>query len=412
MKKKKTILFCGNGMSGEAIRPIKEMGYKVLLITEFLDDRGVEDADVLIEADTKNPEKALEASIELSNAGHHFDGVLSLCWDTPISVSLIAEHFNLFGISSLIAKHSTYKSLRSAIFHKYNVPAPRFKLAKNLAEVFCAAEEIGFPVVLKPLNLSSSKGVILVKNEKELSSAYEYSTSFNKDPQVVVDEYLIGTEHSTEGLMIDGKLFLTAISDREFKYKECEPFFVEIGDIMPTSLPQKTAEEMRIVTEKAALSLGITNGVVKGDIICSNDNTIRILELTPRLGGPRFGTEMVPLSNGTNILKAAVQQAVQDPINMDFLKAKYAKGMVNRSIFPKPGIIKKIEGVESISKHPGYYDFKWWFNPPLKKGDRVNEYCNSCGGVAYFIATGSSRDEALKHAKDIENSIKITTIKS
>ncbi len=410
MKKEKTILFCGNGMSGEAIKEIKLMGYKVILITDFMNDRGIEDADTVIQAETKNVKVALDASIELYKAGHRFDGVLSLCWDCPISVAKIAQYFNLLGITPEVAESATIKSLRSAIFEKYQVPAPRFKLAKNFAEAYQAAQEIGFPVVLKPLDQSSSKGVILVDTIDHFESAYRYSTSFSIDPHIIVNEYLVGSEHSTEGLMIDGKLYPTALSDREFKYAECKPFFVEIGDIMPSSLSPEIVQSMWDTTEKAALALGITKGVVKGDMIYCKDGQVRVLELTPRLGGPRFGTEMVPLSNGTAILKAAVQQAVGDPIDMDYLKVKYARGMVNRSLFPEPGIIQSISGLDKIQELPGYYDFKWWFNPPPKPGDRILPSQNTCGGFAYFITVAPSREEAIKYALDIENNIQIEMV--
>ena len=46
----KTILFCGNGMSGESLYPIKEAGYKICVITEFPNDNGLEVADAVEEA--------------------------------------------------------------------------------------------------------------------------------------------------------------------------------------------------------------------------------------------------------------------------------------------------------------------------------------------------------------------------
>jgi hypothetical protein len=58
----KTILLCGNGLSGEVIATIKSWGYRVALISEFPLDVGTSDADFFIEANSKDPAAALCAA--------------------------------------------------------------------------------------------------------------------------------------------------------------------------------------------------------------------------------------------------------------------------------------------------------------------------------------------------------------
>lgn len=404
----KTILLCGNGMSGEAIKDIKEWGYTVALISEFPNEVGVSDADYFIEANTKNPKTAVEAADFLSAQGVSFDGVISLCWDCASSVAHIAQKYGLFSVSIETAEKASRKDVRSAAFEAAAVPAPKYKIVNSWREL---NENIGgfqYPLILKPVDLSSSKGVVLVETVNDLERAFHYAKSFSTSQEIVINEYLSGTEHSTEGLMIDGVFHLTAISDRDFKYADCKPYFVEIGDTMPTILNEEKQKELSDVTRKAALSLGIINGIVKGDLIYCEGKGAFVFEIAARLGGPRFGTEMVPLSNGTNILRAAIQQALGEEINIELLRAQYHKGMVNRSLFPEPGKIVSISGFETLEDLPGFYDFKWWGNP-LSPGEIIKKYENTCGNVGYFIATGATRDEALFNANRIEANIKIET---
>jgi biotin carboxylase len=405
--KKKSILFCGNGFSGEILKFLKDE-YQIFMISEYRNDRGMEYVDKFIRGNSLEPADALKAAINLYNMGYKFDAVLSLCIDTAMSVAKIAEQFNLFGISYDVARKATMKSLRSQAFESHKIPAPNYRICSDYSDLEKKVEEIGLPVVLKPLDLFSSKGVILVESREKLKSAYDYCTSFTNKPEIVINEYLQGTEYSTEGLMIDEKFYLTGISERLFHYKKCKPLFVEIGDIMPTLLSKSEIDCCIQVTEKAALALDIKNGVVKGDLIYTKGQ-IKVLEITPRLGGPRFGTEMIPLSNGTNILRAVIQQALGLKINMDYLTPKFHKGMVNRSIFPKPGRITKISGLQEIIDLPGYYDFKWWKVMPFKVGDIIHKPENMCGGVGYIIVTGKDRNEALENADRIERTIMIET---
>lgn len=405
---KKKILFCGNGLSCEIIKTLKD-DYEIFMISDFSNDIGIEYVDKLIIAESKNPEAALRAAIELNKQGYAFDAVLSLCWDSGMSVSKIAGHFGLPSVPFDVAYKSTIKSIRSKIFEDHGIPAPKYKLSTNKDDFLSKVKEIGLPVVLKPLDLSSSKGVILLEKMSELEDAYSYCTSFAKSQDIIINEYIEGVEYSTEGLMIKGKYYMTGISERVFHYQKCKPLFVEIGDIMPTLLNEDEVLKFSEVTEKAALAIGITDGVAKGDLIYTNKKEIKVFEITPRLGGPRFGTEMIPLSNGTDILRAAIQQALGEEVNMDYLKMKFNRGMVNWSIFPNPGKIKNIRGLDNIKNMPGYYDFKWWGVTPFGVGSIIPRPENMCGGVGYIIATGKNREEAILNASNIEKEIVIET---
>lgn len=408
MPDSKGILLCGNGMSGQVISQIKDWGYRVGLISEFPEAIGARDADFFIEAASKDPGQALKAATELMSRGFNFDGVISLCWDCAPSVALIAEHFNLRAVSRETAENCTRKDLRSKVLELRSIPAPRYCLVKSAAEVLEFVKNNELPIILKPTNRSSSKGVILVEQLDQIDAAIRYCQSYSEDGVLVANEYLSGSEHSTEGLMINGKLYLSAISDRVFRYEEYKPYFVEVGDIMPTTLSDTQIDTLTQVTEAAALALGITDGIVKGDLLLSERRGCTVLEIAARLGGPRFGTEMVPLSNGTNILRAAIQQALGEEIDLNLLKPKFAKGMVNRSIFPLPGEVIEISGLDTARELPGFYDFSWWMHP-LKPGDKIDPYENSCGGIGYFIVYGDTREDALIRADAIEKKISIKT---
>ncbi|VVP70154.1 D-alanine--D-alanine ligase [Pseudomonas fluorescens] len=404
----KTILLCGNGLSGEVIATIKSWGYRVALISEFPLDVGTSDADFFIEANSKDPEAALCAARHFVESGVEINGVISLCWDTAISVATIATELGLNSIAITSAFKATNKDLRSDAFTKHGVPSPKYAVINSYKQLLQKIQNFEFPVVLKPIDQSSSKGVIRVDAIGSLGFAYEHCKSFSGRKDIILNEYVVGSEHSTEGLMVDGDFYMTAISDRVFHYEKYHPFFVEVGDVMPTSLPEDVQRKLYEITREAALSLGLTSGVVKGDLIYSARKGVKVLEIAARLGGPRFGTEMVPLSNGTNILQAAIQQAVGDEVNMDLLLPKFSRGMVNRSIILDSGVVLSISDMSSLKKCEGFYSFKWW-GDEVKVGDEIPMIQYGSGGVAYIIAVGSTRTKAIENADRIERSIKINT---
>ncbi|WP_252930207.1 ATP-grasp domain-containing protein [Paracoccus sp. 08] len=297
-----------------------------------------------------------------------------------------------------------------SILQRAGISAPKFGIGTSLKEIKSAVSDICYPIVLKPVDRASCRGVIKVDHEEHLPAAFLYTASFSgPDKRIVINEFISGTEHSVEGLMINGEYHCTAISDRIFKYTEYFPNFVEVGDIMPSILDAEQQKEIVELTASAAKALNINFGVVKSDIIFDKKRGAMVLEIAPRLGGPRFGTEMVPLANGTNILKATIQQAVGDEIDFSLLKPSQLGGMVNRSLFPTPGRVVEISGFERLSDIPGFYDFKWWNIRPLAVGDIISKPENNSGDIGYFITYGKDREEALKAADMVEATIKIVT---
>jgi biotin carboxylase len=160
---------------------------------------------------------------------------------------------------------------------------------------------------------------------------------------------------------------------------------------------------VRSTCEASCRALGIELGVAKFDLLISDD-AVYVLEVTPRLGGPRFGTEMVPLSNGTNVLRAAIQQAMGEEIDMGLLRPKFERGMASFTIFAADsGRIESIEGLERASSIDGFYDFKWWRAGGYHLGSRVTKNMK----LGYYIVSAETRSEVLDRAREAEETIRI-----
>lgn len=405
---KKTILFCGNGQSEKILPKVKTWGYDILLITDEEIEPGIIDSERVIVARTMDPDAALNAAKLFVKNGYVFHGVISLCWDCPISVAVIAHHFGLFGITVEVAKRSTYKNQRIEALERAGIRVPKHVCVKMSEALHHLGQNVEYPVVVKPVDLSGSTGVTYVESQECLRPAIDSlrkAALLSKFDLVLVEQFIDGQEISAEGLFVNGEFYLTGVSERVFD-KNMRPDFVEVGDVMPTLLEQKTLGEIYSVCNDSAAALGIKDGIVKYDLIIF-DNKVYVFEVTPRLGGPRFGTEMIPLSNGTNILRAAIQQAVGDAIDTSLLLPKSEKGMVAFTIFSKTdGIIKNISGIEDLTRVDGFYDFSWWRRQGFCEGDKVKKNRK----LGYYIVSANSRNEALKRAKDVEALIDVEIV--
>lgn len=175
---KKTIMFIGAGKYQlPGIEKAKDLGLKVVAIDRDPNAAGLKAADGPIVLDIKD----IEGSIRVAKE-NNIDGVLTIASDIAIpTIAAVANELGLPGISPEVAKIATNKALMREKFVEYDVPSPRFRNVRTLDEAREAAEEIGFPVVIKPIDNAGSRGVTKVDNMKDVKKAYLSSKEFSRE---------------------------------------------------------------------------------------------------------------------------------------------------------------------------------------------------------------------------------------
>ena len=84
----------------------------------------------------------------------------------------------------------------------------------------------------------------------------------------MVEEFLDGPQVSTESLVVRGVTHTPGFADRNYEYLDrYAPHIIENGGELPSHLDSATKSAVREVVDRAAASLGVTDGVVKGDIV-------------------------------------------------------------------------------------------------------------------------------------------------
>ena len=403
--RQKTLLLCGNGKSGEAIPLIKVWGYRVCLISEFPNDNCIDDVDQYVYANSMDPEAALIAAKKLVSEGWEFDGVISLCWDCPISVAIIAKELGLPSIPVTIAEVATFKDKRIKTLRDAGIPVPE-SITVPLEQSTKFDLPFSYPVVSKPVDLSGSVGVFLARGHDELLEAFSKTAQYlvlSKMKSIQIEQYIDGTEYSVEGLVLNGLLHITGTSERVF-IKNYLPVFVERGDIIPANLTKKQITDIKCICQDSIDALGIDSGAAKFDIKIDSNGKIFVFEVTPRLGGPRFGTEMIPLANGTSILRALISQACGLPVDITWLQPNKNQTVVAFNIFaPKNGRIVSLKGLEIARSITGVYDFKWSRPSGFFEGDIVKDGQE----LGYYIIYANSRSSALDKARRFEDLFEI-----
>jgi len=287
-----------------------------------------------------------------------------------------------------VAERATNKWKRLRCLTKNAIPCAKFEIAGTIEEAERKADKIGFPVVFKPVDNAGARGIIKVSDKKEIKNAFVHTKKYTFEKTILIEEYLEGKELSTESIIYNGKIYSVAFADRNYNKKNFYPFFIEDGGEMPTSLSEGELSKIIKTVDSSIRALGINWGVAKGDIIIGSDGKVKIIEMAARTSGGRFcSLKITP--------------------DLDDLKPKFSRGIAERFIFPKPGKIVQIKGIEEAKKMEGIY--KIHIDKNVRVGKIIEPVTDHTKRKGYVIGIGETREEAVDRTERAVKMIKIIT---
>lgn len=395
----RSIIIVGAGvMQIPAIRTAKKMGLRVIATDRNPAAEGFAYADVPVVMDTKDVAGHSLWALE-HREKYNIVGAFAAA-DTAVTVAGITNALGLPGIPYDVALRSNNKALMKKRWLIDGVATPYAVEVSNVTEARRAAREIGFPLMVKAIDQAASRGTRKVEHagvgfETALRDAMHYSST----KTALVEEYVNGEEQTVETIVYNGRHYHFGIADRHFGFS---PFPIETGHTNPSRLPDSMYEELYNLTEKAAKSLGIDFGPAKADTIITKKGPM-ILEMPARLSGGFHSMYTTPIATGMDPIRAALTLAVGGAMPETIAMPTRARVAVCKAIFPEPGRIVSIDGVEKAMKLPGVEHVFLM----VKKGDVVSDYRNCADRVCYIITSGRTKKEADAAFEAAADTIKI-----
>ncbi|MEO9238910.1 MAG: ATP-grasp domain-containing protein [Jatrophihabitantaceae bacterium] len=220
----------------------------------------------------------LIAAASTWHAEQHFDGVLTFSESSVMTVAVLAEALGLPGVSLGAARNSRNKLCMHQAHERGGVPHPEFRFVTDLPAALGAAEEFGYPVVLKPTMGTASNFVFRIDDAEQLRARYADATEgiermlayvmeaegIDIGPHgLLIESFLDGHEHLFEAVVWDGEVFLGSIVDRATV--EGATFDDDVH-IAPTGLPADQLEQIRQIISDAARAHGLRRSVMHAEI--------------------------------------------------------------------------------------------------------------------------------------------------
>ena len=165
------------------------------------------------------------------------------------------------------------------LMRKAGIKMPEWAIAQSSDEVTTRAEEIGFPVLIRPSFVLGGRGMEIVHNDKQLKKYLRLETHATPEKPVLVDKFLEGAIELDVDLISDGKnIVIGAIME------QIEMAGVHSGDsacvMPPQSISKKLEDEVIRISRKVAKKMKIIGAANLQ--LAIKDSEVFLLEVNPR----------------------------------------------------------------------------------------------------------------------------------
>jgi biotin carboxylase len=399
MGERKTILIIGAGrLQVPVIKKAKEMGLFVVATDYNENAPGLSLADDRIIISTRDVEGSAREARRYQQKVRRIHGVLTVGTDASMTVAAVANALRLPGIRFIHAEAASNKLKMRARLAAEGVPCPDFGECWTLQDAQNHFKRMGkVPVVLKPSDNMGARGVSQALTLSDIKRAFSFAKEASPSGEVIIEEYMSGPELSIDALIHKGAIHITGIADRLIT---APPFFVETGHIMPTALDRALVDDAVSVFSRGIRALGLGTGAAKGDIKITPKGAM-VGEIAARLSGGFMSAYTYPYASGVDLNANAIRIALGGAPRG--LKEKLRRVSMEAAIIPRPGKVKRIEGLEEALSIPGVRHI--FLNVDI--GDTVIRPRSNVEKAGHIIAVADTRDEVLAVVKQALSTIKI-----
>ena len=387
---KKALVLAGGLPQIELIKELQQRGYFVILADYYENPIAKDYADRFYQKSTLDIDAMRTIAID-----EQVDMIITCCTDQALAVvSQLSEELHLpCYVGTDIGLWVTNKQYMKEIFIKNGIPTASHQIVKSYDEVTGNQ----FPLIVKPVDCNSSKGVVKVRNNKELEIAVNNAVSFSRTHTAVVEQFIEGKEISVDLFVKNGKAQLLCLScnekipsDHKFViYKN--RYLIERTDALAAKIEQ--------VAQKIVDAFGLVNCPMLMQLL-NKDDDIWVIEFSARTGGcAKY--RMIELASGVNIIKATVDLFENKlPDIQPHVTSNY---IANEFIYCDNGKFSHLEGFEEC-KESGIIENYY----PLKtKGMSLTGVNNSGDRIAAVTYVADSYEDYVKRHNEFVGKVKV-----
>ena len=283
-----------------AVHTIQQMGYEAIVINNNPET---------VSTDYTTADKLYFEPLtaeDVMNIVHleHPEGVIvTLGGQTAVNLaqSLHDRGVNIIGTDCTAIEKAENRDAFDAVIKALHIPNPTGEAVTTLEEGICAADRIGYPVLVRPSFVLGGRAMEIVAKREMLERYLKNAFAVDDTKPVLIDKYVVGKETEVDAICDGEQVFLPGIMEL------VERTGVHSGDSIsvypPFSLSQSVKDTIVEYTTKLGLGIGI-RGLFNIQFIVAPDDHVYVIEVNPR------ASRSVPFlskSTGCNLVQIATR---------------------------------------------------------------------------------------------------------
>ncbi len=286
------------------------------------------------------------------------------------------------------------------------LPGPSTRLIRPGEDITGIAESVAYPCVLKPINLSASRGVIRADDADQFAAAADrirrMLSGATAEQTILVEDFWPGEEVALEGMLIDGELTTLAIFDKPDPLDG--PYFEETIYVTPSRHAPEDIDRLTQMTEDACRAIGLTDGPIHAELRLSapdrlsNQSGPWVIEVAARsIGG--LCSRSLSFGDGISLEDVILDHALGETTPPPDRESQ-ASGVMMIPI-PHSGTLKSVNGDIDARNVPGIVELEI----SKKIGQEVvalpegNEY------LGFIFAKGNSPEDVEAALRKAHNKL-------
>lgn len=402
LKNKRLLLLGGGAMMKEVVSRAKYLGVYTLVMNWDETDAAKELCDMPICGNARDVNEVAEVCKK-----EHVDGIITGYVDILLQTYL--DSCEITGLPCYLNNElidiATNKDHYKEFCNEIGIPVPE---TYDITDITSREQldAIDYPVFIKPIDASGSRGAYICNSEKELIDNWGKALKWSPSKTIAVEEYLTGQDIIVNYVVKDGVPHCIALFDRYVTEDRCPPVNSPNLQLAPSHSLDTFMREIDPKVKIMCQKLNVKDGIIffQG---YDNNGKIKLFEMGCRLGASFFSIEEA--FTGVNPVDALIHYAITGTMadygDYDKVSANYdGIGCVIYYLLKKDvNKMGHIIGAESICDIPGVLRV----NVHKREGEHIDwNRVSDVRVITVYLAT-PDKESMYKAVNAVYNTVKL-----
>ena len=312
------------------------------------------------------------------------DFLITVCADQVLLV--VAQVSEELGLPCYIdyqtAQNVSDKKYMKRIFWEKGIPTSKYVQMEEFD--WDKVSHLQFPLIVKPVDAYSSRGVRKVCNREELELRFREAAEISRSGGVIVEEFVVGDEFSVDVYVEGGKAKVLCVSKND-KLADEDRFVIFRGRY-PSRASQEILDQIAVVAQQIADAFGLVDSPMLIQLM-SDGKQVYVLEFCARTGG-NMKYLFIKRICGFDVIQAVIDLTLGEKPHVESVDPIHHY-VVHDFIYCKPGVFDRLEGFDKLMEEGVLTDYKL-LRP---RGMQVRGVTSSSDRIAGFTVTADTLEE-------------------